>query len=101
MFIKAVRLLLQMGWGKYRNIIIPGPASCGKSFFLNPLTIIYQAFVNPAQNAFAWIGAEKIEIVYVNDLRWNDKFIPWNKFLQLLEGVEGHLAVPKTIPQRI
>ena len=36
-----VRLLLQMGREIYRNILITGSANCGKSFILNPLTIIY------------------------------------------------------------
>lgn len=36
-----VRLLLQMGREIYRNIHITGSANCGKSFILNPLTIVY------------------------------------------------------------
>ena len=36
-----VRLLLQMGREIYRNILITGSANCGKSFILNPLTIVY------------------------------------------------------------
>ena len=41
-FTEVVRLILQMGRVKYRNILITGPANCGKSFILNPLTIIYR-----------------------------------------------------------
>lgn len=94
-FAKAVRSLLQFGRGKHRNILITGPANCGKSFLLNPLAVIFKCFVNPAQNSFAWIGAEKSEVIYLNDLRWSEKLIPWNNFLQLLEGAEVHLAAPK------
>ena len=94
-FSEAVRSLLQLGRGKHRNILITGPANCGKSFLLNPLAVVFRAFVNPAQNTFAWIGAEKSEVIYLNDLRWTDKLIPWNNFLQLLEGAEVHLSVPK------
>ena len=36
-----VRLLLQMGREIYRNILITSSANCGKSFILNPLTIVY------------------------------------------------------------
>ena len=94
-FSKAVRDLLELGRGKHRNILMVGPANCGKSFILNPITKIFKAFVNPAQNSFAWVGAEKAEIVYLNDLRWSEKLIPWNNFLQLLEGAEVHLSAPK------
>ena len=41
-FTEVVRLILQMGRVKYRNILITDPANCGKSFILNPLTIIYR-----------------------------------------------------------
>ena len=94
-FSSAVRSLLNLGRGKHRNILLTGPANCGKSFLLNPLTEVYKCFTNPAQNSFAWIGAEKAEVIYLNDLRWADKLIPWNNFLQLLEGAEVHLSAPK------
>ena len=84
-----------MGWGKYRNILITDPDNCDTCIILNLVTIIHQAFANPAQNTFAWIGAEKAEIVYLNDLRWNEKVIPRNNFLQLFEGAEAHLAALK------
>ena len=87
--------LPQIGWGKYRNILITDPDNCDTCIILNLVTIIHQAFANPAQNTFAWIGAEKAEIVYLNDLRWNEKVIPRNNFLQLFEGAEAHLAALK------
>ena len=94
-FSTAVRRLLQLGRGKHRNILITGPSNCGKSFMLNPLTKVFRSFTNPAQGTFAWIGAEKAEVIYLNDLRWSEKLIPWNNFLQLLEGAEVHLQAPK------
>lgn len=94
-FAKAVKTLLKYGRGKFRNIIITGAANCGKTFLLQPLTDIFRAFVNPAQNSFAWTGAEKSEIIFLNDIRWSDKLIPWNNFLQLLEGAKVHLSAPK------
>ena len=36
-FAKAVKVLLQKGRGKYRNLMIVGPVNCGKTFMLNPL----------------------------------------------------------------
>ena len=94
-FTEAVRLLLEIGQGKYRNVLTTSHTNCGKSFILNAMTIISWAFANPAQNILAWIGVENAEIACLNDLRWNGKLIPCNNFLQLLEGAEVHLAVPK------
>ena len=94
-FAEAVRCLLDRGRGKHRNLLITGPANCGKTFLLSPLRKVYQSFVNPAQNTFAWVGAERAEIISLNDLRWTEKLIPWNNFLQLLEGADVHLSVPK------
>ena len=65
------------------------------------MTIIYQAFAGPAQNTFAWFGAEKAEIVYLNNLRWNDELIPQSNFLQLLEGCEVHLVPKNHSPEDI
>ena len=39
-FSEVVRKLLIKGRGKYRNLMLTGPANCGKTFFLNPLTLI-------------------------------------------------------------
>ena len=36
----AVRELLTLGCGKYRNMIIVGPSNCGKTFLLKPLESI-------------------------------------------------------------
>ena len=94
-FSQAVHSLLELGRGKHRNILIIGTANCGKTFTLHPLPKVFRCFVNPAQNTFAWMGAERSEVIFLNDLRWSDKLIPWNNFLQLLEGAEVHLAAPK------
>ena len=32
----------------------------------------------------------------MNDLRWNPDMVPWQDFLNLLEGQTVHLAAPKT-----
>ncbi|CAB4031920.1 Hypothetical predicted protein, partial [Paramuricea clavata] len=53
-FVGAVRLLLEKGRGKYRNILVTGPSNCGKTFILNPLNVIYDTFSNPASTSFAW-----------------------------------------------
>ena len=65
-FTKAVRNLLDKGRGKHRNILIKGPASTGKTFFLlNPINDVFKSFSNPAATSpFAWVGAEKAEVIF-------------------------------------
>lgn len=72
-FTSAVYTLLKEGRGKYRNLLVTGPSNCGKSFLFQPLPIIYNAFVNPACNTFAWLGIEEAEVVLLNDFRWSSQ----------------------------
>ena len=95
-FAKAIRDTLKLGRGKGRNLMIAGPANCGKTFLLKPLTKIFKSFVNPASGSFAWVGIEDAEIIYLNDFRWNDKIIQWQDLLRLLEGDAVHFPAPKT-----
>ena len=76
--------------------MIIGPANCGKTFILRPLTEIFKCFVSPASGTFAWVGAEKAEVIFLNDLRWNERLMPWSDLLNLLEGLPVHLQAPKT-----
>ncbi|PIK38661.1 hypothetical protein BSL78_24510 [Apostichopus japonicus] len=95
-FKRAVVDVLEKGRGKYRNIFITGPANCGKTFILAPLTQIFKVFSNPASTSFAWVGAEKAEVIFLNDFRWSPQIMPWHDLLLLLEGQMVHLPAPKT-----
>lgn len=78
-FAGAIHDLLQHGRGKYRNVILIGPANCGKTFILGPLSVLYKAFSNPATTTFAWVGVEDAEIIVLNDFRWTSQvntFLP-------------------------
>ena len=87
---------LKHGRSKYRNIIVFGPSNCGKTTLLEPLTKIYRPFANPATNSkFAWIGADKGEIIFLNDFRWSPEVIGWETLLLLLEGQLVNLPTPK------
>jgi hypothetical protein len=72
-FSGAIRTLLQQGRGKYRNVILVGPANCGKTFLFSPLPILYKAFNNPATTTFAWVGVEDAEVILLNDFRWSSQ----------------------------
>ena len=74
----AMRNLLEKGRGKFRNIMITGPANYGKTFLLNPLNDLFKTFTNPANTSYAWLGAEKVQ---VNEMTfyvfWRDKLCTW------------------------
>ena len=91
----AVRDLLTRGRGKFRNIMITGPANCGKTFMLKPLEIIYKAFCNPANDKYAWVGADQAEVIVLQDFRWSSELICWKDLLLLLEGEIVKLPSPK------
>ena len=95
-FQQAVINLLTRGRGKYRNTMIIGPANCGQTFILNPITKIFTTISNSASSSFAWVDAEKAECLLLNDFRWSQAIIPWHDLLLLLEGQLVHLPAPKT-----
>lgn len=53
-------------------------------------------FTNPATSNFAWVGAEKAEVIFLNDFRWNPQIIQWHDLLLMLEGQPVHLPAPKS-----
>lgn len=94
-FADALRDLLVKGRGKFRNILIVGPANCAKTFLLSPLQKIFETFCNPANDRYAWLGAESAEVIFLNDFRWSPEMISWKELLLLLEGQTVHLPSPK------
>lgn len=94
-FAEAMRNLLVNGRGKYRNVLIVGPTNCGKTFLLSPLQLIFETFSNPANDKYAWLGAEEAEVIFLNDFRWSSEMIAWKELLLLLEGQTVHLPSPK------
>ena len=87
----CIKDLLAKGRGKFRNIMLTGPANCGKTFLLNPLNKVFNTFTNPASTSFAWVGAEKAEVVFLHDFRWSPQIIAWHDLLLMLEGQLVHL----------
>lgn len=94
-FADHVRKNLVQGRGKSRNIILVGPASCGKTFLLKPIEYIFNTFVNPTKDKYAWVGADQAEAIFLNDFRWSAELIQWDDLLRLLEGHTVHLPAPK------
>lgn len=94
-FAAAVRSLIEKGRGKFRNLMIIGPANTGKTFLLAPLQIVYKTFSNPANDKYGWVEADQAECIFLNDFRWTSELIAWHEFLLLLEGQKVHLPAPK------
>ena len=95
LYAAAVRELLTLGGGKYRNLMIVGKTNCGKTFLLKPLLLLFDTFSNPAADKYAWVGADKKEVIWLNDFRWSRELIEWKSFLLLLEGDQVNLPAPK------
>ena len=94
LFADRVRTVLSKGRGELRNVIV-GPANCSKTSLLRPLEVIFKTFSNPANDKYGWVGADKAEVIFLNDFRWSSELIKWNEFLLLLEGHTVHLPAPK------
>ena len=91
----AIRDLLMHGRGKFRIAMTTGPANYGKTFMLKPLEIIYHAFSNPANDKYAWVGADNAEVIILQNFRWSSGLICWKDLLLLLEGKPVKLTSPK------
>ena len=90
-FSRSLYFALRDGREKHLNIMLYGPADCGKSILLDPICdILPGVFTNPANSTFGWMGVENSNLIFFNDLRWAPKSkggdIDWDDFLNLLEG---------------
>ena len=94
-FAEAIWMFPDRGRGKGRNIFIAGPANNSKTFILDPLRIVYNAFLSPATCSYAWLVVEEKEVIFLNDFRWSPVILPWSDML--LEGAVVHFAAPKTV----
>ena len=96
-FAAYLREALTLGRGKFRNLMIIGRSNCAKTFMLKPLKTIFtdRVFENPSNDKYAWVGADKADIILLQDFRYSKELIPWNDLLLLLEGETVKLPAPK------
>lgn len=98
-FSELVLKNLVHGRGKGRNLMICGPTNCAKSFLLLPLTKIFKCFMTPSGGTYNWVEAPQKELIFLNDIRYEvdgeKRIMPWNMFLNLLEGVTVNISMPK------
>ena len=94
-FAEAFRSLLVKGRGKHRNLMVIGPANCGKTFLFRPLSNLFNVFSNPAEDKYAWLEVVDAEVIFLNDFRWAKEMIAWKELLLLLEGQPVHFPAPK------
>ena len=91
----AICDLLLNGRGKFRNLMIIGPANWGKTFMLKPLESIYVVFSKPVNDKYGWVGAALSRSLFLQDFNWSRDMIAWNDLLFLLEGETVKLPAPK------
>ena len=96
-FASYIYELLTLGRGKFRNLMIYGLSNCAKTFILKPLKNIFggKLLDNPANDKYAWVGAEKAEVILLQDFRFSKDVIAWKDLLLLLEGETVKLPSPK------
>lgn len=94
-FADAVRTLLIAGRSKFNNLMILGESNTAKSFILQPLDVLFDCFLNPAADKYAWVGVNDKECILMQDFEFTEKLITWKSFLLLLEGAKLHLPAPK------
>lgn len=85
-FAEVLGDLMINGGVKNRNTFIAGPANCGKTFLISPPQNIFKMFYNERNAKCVWLGAEKVELIFLNDFIWSPVMIVWTDFLLLLEG---------------
>ena len=71
----CVHELLEKGRGKYRNLMIVGPANCAKTFLLNPLNVIFNTFSNPESTSLHGLARNRLNVFFLNDFRWSPAVI--------------------------
>ncbi|CAB4037610.1 Hypothetical predicted protein, partial [Paramuricea clavata] len=85
------------GPGKFRNLMIYGQTNCAKTFILKPLKYIFddRLFDNPANDKYGWIGADKAEVILLQDFHFSEELLTWKDLLLLLEGETVKLPATK------
>ena len=97
-FIDAVLHALQVGRMKEANIFIHGDKNRGKSFLLQPLTKIFNCFLNPTKGTFSLMKLPGKECVVLEDFRYHGgpaDILCQEQFLQWLEGQQVEIKMPK------
>ena len=64
---------------------------------MRPQKNIFQdrLFDNPANDKYAWFGADEAEVILLQDFRFSKEVIPWKDLLLLLEEETMKLPAPK------
>ena len=75
--------------------MIYGQTNYAKTFMLKPLKCIFgdRLFDNPANDKYAWVGANKADVFLLQDFRFCKEVITWKDLL--LKGELVKLPAPK------
>ena len=70
-FANDLKPFQEKGRQKDLNIMLHGPADCGKLCLLKPVCNLFpNVFMDPTSSTFVWMGVEKSSLIFLNDLRW-------------------------------
>ena len=94
-FQKCVAEALAHGRAKKRNVFLLGPTNAGKSFLIKPLTLLYRTYSIPDTGSYQLETLMDKEVIYLNDFTWDDRWLKWALFKNLLEGDAIQVGLPK------
>lgn len=72
----GLQTTFEQGRERHVNIILHGPADCGKTFLLKHFCkLLPNVFMNLVSSNFGWLGREIVSLTFLNGLRWAPKGI--------------------------
>ena len=66
-FAEALRILIIKGQGNHRNVMVIGPANCGKTFLFCSMEKLFKVFCNPAEDKYAWAEVVDTVMIFLNN----------------------------------
>ena len=97
-FQREVVATLQAGRLKMRNLCLVGGPGTAKSYLFKPLAVIFNAYSRPDGGSYQLETLLGKEIVFLNDLEYDEdakKWCPWGYLKRFLEGEPLPVACPK------
>jgi hypothetical protein len=77
-FQQAVYRIPEQGRAKKNNLFLLGPPNAGKSFVLQPLTVLFRSYAIPDDGSHQLEHVLDKEVAYLNDFTWDEKWLQWS-----------------------
>jgi hypothetical protein len=96
-FARSVMDALREGAAKATNVYIHGTTTSGKSWILEPLSVIFRCHLTPPnKSGFPLQDLCAKELILWQDFRLNEDVLPWSSLLLIFEGTVITVRRPRT-----